>query len=230
MKKRNLLVALLLVFTMLLSACGASDPFVGKWKGNCDLTDYIMDMMEEEYADYMEYIHFENLAFDIDFTFEDGNVTMKVDEASVDAFVANVEVGIRDMMYDMIVDGLMQNYKMMFDGVETLDDVAALSNGEYADGQAILDSIAMVYSYATFDEYMDATVEAMNMGGMLEPMCEALNLSGTYEYDEEAGVLTLYYEDDTYEEMQYKFTDDTLMIRVSDGTVDFDIECEKVGE
>lgn len=233
MKKRNLLVTVLLVFTMLVGACGAKvSPFEGKWVGTFDMTDYVMEMVsaDESFASYEEYLHLENLILKVDFVFEGENMNMEVDDASVDELVANLESSMYNMMDEMMKDMLLEQYKSMFDGVETLDDVAALTGGMFADGQAILDSVATSTGYTDYESMITETVASINMGEMMEEACGSLDLAGTYDYDEESGILTFYYEDDTYEEMQYKFTDDDLVIRVSAEDIEFDFHCEKVTE
>lgn len=232
MKKRSILLSILLVVSMFITACGAADPFEGKWSGNCDLTDYIMDELLVEYEEYAEYFEFDDLTIGFDFEFEEGNVTMSVNEESMDTFIANLEDGVYNMMDKMIVNEMIVMYQGMLpdENIQTLDDVAALTDGMYANGQAILDDVASESGYATYEEFLTAAIEEIDAEGMMDSLIEDFDISGTYEYDEEEGVLTFYYEDDTYEEMQYKFTDDTLMIRLSDGEAEFDVECEKVTE
>lgn len=230
MKKRNFLACLLLVVSMFITACGATSPFEGKWNGTCDITDYIMDEILAEYEEYAEYFEFENLSFGLDFTFEDGNVAMSVNEESMDTFVDNLEAGVYNMMDKMIVDQMVVMYKDMFPDVETLDDVAALTDGVYENGQAILNEVATSSGYNTYEEFLTAAVKELNAEELLSSLTEDLDVTGTYDYDEDAGILTFYYEDNTYEEMKYQFTDDTLTIRLSDGESEFDVTCVKAAE
>lgn len=221
MKKRNVLLAVLLAFSMFMTACGASDPFAGKWRGTCDLTDYIEDMMVAEDPSYADYMNFEDLSFVIEFTFEDGEISMEVDQDSVDQFVKNVEDGMYDMM-----DALMEAELLkLVPDAETLDDAAAQLG--YENGEVLLESLAQMSGYDTYDAFISATVESADMAGSLEPLYEELNLSGTYEYDEEDGILTVTYEDESEEEMEYEFDGDELVIRISDGEATFDVKCEK---
>lgn len=221
MKKRNVLLAVLLAFSMFMTACGASDPFAGKWKGTCDLTDYIMDMMVAEDPEYADYMSFEDLTFVIEFTFEDGEITMEVDEDSVDQFVKNVE----DDMYDMMGAVMEAELLKLVPGAEDLDDAATQLG--YDNGEVLLESLAQMSGYESYEALLLDTIESADMAGTLEPLYEELNLSGTYEYDEEEGILTITYEDESEEEMEYEFNGDELMIHISDGETTFDIECEK---
>lgn len=233
MKKRSLLLTVLLVFTMFITACGTKvSPFEGKWVGTFDMTDYVMDVVsaDENFEAYGDYLTLENLILKVNFSFEGEDMQMSVDEDSIDALVENLENSMYDMMDKMMRDMLMNEYKKVFADVETLDDVAALTNGMYADGQAILDSVATIQGYDNYDQMITETVASINMGEMMTEACASLDLSGTYGYDEETGILTMYYEDNTYEEMQYVFVDDELVIRVTADDVEFDFHCEKIVE
>lgn len=203
MKKRNFLVALLLVFTMLLSACGASDPFVGKWKGTCDLTDYIVQGVVSGDETMEKYLEFEGLEFVINFEFTEDEISMSVDEASLDSFVANFEAGMINMMEAMLIDELA-GYGMSYE--------------EYV-AESGMDSEALM------KELLDEMNMTAQMDAMVEALAESLELSGTYSFDGE--VLTVTYEDNTYEEMGYVFDGETLTITVSDGETEFPIICEK---
>lgn len=203
MKKRSLLVTLLLVLTMLVTACGGStNPFEGKWKGTCDLTDYIVDSMVAGDPTLEEYVDFEELSFVINFTFEGDEISMSVDDDSIDTFVANAEDGIRNML-----DKYM---RAQLEGTGIDVEFLASANG-----------------YDSYDALLDGMVSEMGLSAMIDPLTEALELEGTYEYDEEDGILTVTYEDGSEEEMKFEFDGDDLTITVSDGADEFDIKCEK---
>jgi len=205
MKKRNLLVALFLVLTMFITGCNSTEsPFEGEWKGTCDLTDYIVESMVASEPTMEEYIEFEELSFVIDFTFEGDEVSMSVDEDSVDTFIERAEDGIRNMM-----DAYMTDLVADFNGLVTMDDVVA-ENG-----------------YDSYEALLDGLVESMDLSTVVESLCEELELEGTFEYDEKDGILTVTYDDEFVEEMEFEFDGDDLVITVSDGTDEFDIKCEK---
>lgn len=224
MKKRNLLVAVLLVITMLITACGGASPFEGKWRGNLDLTQYIMDLMEEEYAEYMEYLHFEDLSFDIYFSFEGDKVSLEVDKSTVEKFVKNAEDGMTVMMDEMMTGMLLA----MVPGAKTLDDVAPYFG--VADGAAVLEYLAVMSGYENYAKMIADTVKEAAMGSMIDPLVKTLDLEASFKYDEGAGTLKLTYQDGNEEVMKYRFEGNVLVITISDGTSEFDIYCERTAK
>lgn len=206
MKKRNLLVSILLVFTMLLTACGQENPFTGTWRGTCDLTDFIIDNVvgdDETMRQYMDGV--DGLEFVINFEFTENEMSMSVDEASGVTFIENLETSMKNMMEAVLVDQL-SSYGISYE--------------EY-----------VAESGMSSEEVLDAMLDEMNimpqMEAMVDSMSEALELNGTYTFDGE--VLTIVYEDNTYEEMKYVFNEETLTITVvAEEGVEFPIICEKV--
>lgn len=205
MKKRNLLVSLLLALALMITACGDPSPFVGSWKGTCDLTDLIIGesvlSTDESLSKYAEEV--EGLEFVIYFEFTEDKMSMSVDDASVDTFLENLETSMKNMMESYMIDELAAN---------------GISYEEYL-MEAGMDS----------DEFMQSMIDEMGMTvqmeAMMESMAEALDLSGAYMYDEE--ILTIVYEDNTYEEMNYVFEGDKLTITFVDGEgVEIPIVCE----
>lgn len=205
MRKRNLLVSLVLVFTLILTACGQDNPFIGSWRGTCDLTDFIVGSVvgdDETLRQYMEGV--DGLEFVINFEFEENTMLMSVDEASGEAFIANLETSMKNMMEAVLVDGLSEY------GISYEEYVAESG----MDAEQLLDSM------------LDEMELMSQMDSMVDSMIEALELSGSYMFDE--GKLTIVYDDGTYEEMMYEFDGDTLTITVvaEDGT-EFPIVCGK---
>lgn len=201
MKKRNLILAMVMAVTMLFTACGSEEPnpFVGKWTGTMDLTDYIVEEMVAEDETMKEYAKFENLTFTLVFEFTEDEVSLHMDEASTQQFVTNAETGITNMMDAMVADMATENSM-------TAEDIYA--------GMGV-----------TREEFLQSTIDSMQLDAMISAMAESFELKGTYEADEE--MITVYYEDNTYEEMKYVFEGDNLTITVSDGTDDFVIQCTK---
>ena len=201
MKKRNLLVALVMAAVMLLSACGTekANPFVGKWTGTLDLTDYIVEEMVAEDESMKEFAKFENLTFTLVFEFTEEEVSLHMDEASTQQFITNVETGVTNML-DARVTDMAAEYSM------TAEDIYA--------GMGV-----------TREAFIQSTIDSMHLDAMISGMAESLELKGTYESDEEK--IIVYYEDNTYEEMKYVFEGDNLTITVSDGTDNFAIKCTK---
>lgn len=202
MKKRNLLLALMMAFVMLCTACGTEEktnPFVGKWNGTVDYTDYFVQSMVAENASLKEYAKFENLTLNYVFEFTEDTVSLSLDEASTKQFITNVETGVANMVDAMAADLAAENDV-------TAEDIYA--------GMAV-----------TRDAYVQSVIDSMKIDAMLSTMSEALKLSGSYEYDEET--ITVSYKDNTYEGMKYAFDKGDLTITVSDGTNEFTIYCEK---
>ena len=94
MKKRYLLLSILLVFSMLLGACGTGDPFKGKWRGTLDVTQQFEDGLKANVPELEAYVDFEDLIFEIDVMFEDGELFMEVDPACYETFDAKFKEGM----------------------------------------------------------------------------------------------------------------------------------------
>lgn len=205
MKKRSLLVSLILVFSLMITACGGENPFTGTWKGTCDLTDFIIDSVagdDETLRKYMNEV--DGLEFVINFEFTENEMSMCVDTDSKELFIENIITSIKNMNEAALVE------QISVGGITLEEYVAELG----MDTDELLDSM--------LDE-MDimSQVEAM-----VDSMAEALALNGSYIYDEEK--LTVVYEDGNIEEMKYAIDGDTLTITIvsEDGT-EFPIVCEK---
>ena len=202
MKKRNLVVTLALVIALFLCACGsanAGNSLVGKWTGNVDLTNQIVQNMVAANASIEKYAKFENLQFTFIFEFTEDELSMHLDEASTQQFLENVKTGVANTI-DAMVAGVAAENDM------TVEDVYA--------GMGV-----------TRDAYIQSVVEAMQLEEMVKSIAESLMLNGKYEADGET-ILVLY-EDNTYEEMKYKLGMEDLTITVSDGTNDYQIPCTK---
>ncbi len=199
MKKRNLFLALVMSLVMMLTACGNSNPFVGTWVGTWDMTDIMYDSIQGSGME--EYADFEGLELQVVFTFDDEEVEFAVDEDSLEA--------LGEKMEEQMIE-LMDAY---------LEDMAS----DY--GYSSEDLLSMM-GY-THDEFVDEMVAAMDVDGMIDSLSGELEAEGTYEYDEEDGVLTIEYDDDNEEEFEYEFDDDKLIITMEADGYDVVIECEK---
>lgn len=201
MKKRNLLLALVMSLVMLFTACGGekANSFVGKWVGTLDLTDYIVQEMVAEDATMEQYAKFENLTFTFVFEFAENEVSLHLDEASTQQFIANAEAGVTSMVDAMVAD-------LAADNNVTAEDIYAGMN-------------------VTRESFIQSSIDSMDIDAIVSAMAESLVLSGSYETDDET--ITVIYEDNTYEEMKYTLDGDKLAITVSDGTNDFVINCTK---
>lgn len=204
MKKRNLLLALVMSLVMLFTACGSekTNPFVGKWIGTLDLTDFIVAEMVAEDATMEQYAKFENLTFTFVFEFTEDQVSLHVDEASAEQFITNAKTGVTNMVDAKVADLATENNM-------TAEDIYAGMN-------------------VTREAFIQSTIDSMELDTMVSSMAASLELSGSYQSDAETIIVV--YDDNTYEEMKYSFEGDKLSITVSDGTNDFVIKCTKEAE
>ena len=109
MKKRNILFALLMTMTMLITACGSGNQTLdGKWVGTMDLTKQFEDGVKTAYPDLAEYVDFEGLVFEFDVAFVDGEMSMVVQQASVDSFNKNFAAGMEALAEGYWSAGLAQ--------------------------------------------------------------------------------------------------------------------------
>ena len=202
MKKRSLLLILTMVVTMLFSACGEEEkpnPFLGKWSGNMDLTDHIVEEIIAQDQSLKEYAEFENLMLTLEFEFSEEEVALHINAASAQQFISNIEAGVTDMIDAMVADTATE-YSM------TAEDVYA--------GMGV-----------TRENFIQSTIDTMHLEQMINAITEALALNGKYQSDDEK--IIVFYEDNTYEEMKYSFEGDKLFITALDGTDEFVIECTK---
>lgn len=216
----------------MLSACEAPDSLEGTWNGTYDMTDAVLDMVfaEKNTEDFMEYMKLKDLTLNVKLEFHDGTIKMEADSSSVDALIVNVETAMYEMMDSMMRDMLLEMYQEMFSDVESLDDVAQLTDGLYENAQALLDDLAVNRGYRDYDTYIESSVKSVNMSEQIKESCKSMDIYGDYECDEDTGVLTIRYDDNTFEKMQYGFKGDKLVLNMStDGSL-IDIEYEKVSE
>lgn len=215
MKKRTILLSAVLVLAMLCcSACGSSsskltngNPFEGQWIGKLDLTKQFEDGVKSNYKDLADYVDFENLIFVMNVTFDDGNMSMEVEQESIDTFMLNFEVGMQKLGKDSL-EAYLTTQDM------TLEEVVAES------GQ-------------TEEEYMDSIFEQMGINKMTASMKEVINssldglskLKGAYTFDEE--YVKLHYEDNTFEPIAYAFEGDELILTIKGDGFSLHIVCEK---
>lgn len=215
MKKRSLLFAVLLMFTFVLSACGSGNPFEGTWRGKLDVTKQFEDGIKEHYPDLVDYVDFEDLVFEIDVTFKDGMMNIKVDEASVENFNNNFAEGML---------GVEEGSLMAF------LDAAGVSLEE-----------AVAESGMTEEEYIANRMNLPEVKAVMDPMNENMlevtnaalagfnEVNGPYTFNEEE--IHIRYEEDKYESVEYEFEgkDLILIFRGEIQGVKFSlrIECEK---
>ncbi len=210
MKKRNILFAILLAMTMLVTACGSSNQTMeGKWVGSLDVTKQFEDGIKAAYPNLAEYVDFEELVFVLDIAFVDGQMSMVVQQESVDAFNVNFAEGMKGMAEGYWTAALAE-YDMTLE-----EDIAE--------------------SGVTEEEYLNNIYKETGIDKMIEGMIEVTNsaldkiskMKGTYTTigDE----LRLYYTEDEqdYEAMGYGFEGKNLNITIKGDSFSLLIKCEK---
>lgn len=211
MKKRCIVLSILLAFSMLLGACGSGDPFEGKWRGTLDVTKQFEDGIVAKYPELADYVDFEELVFVVDVTFDDGVMSMAVDQSSVDSFYTNFADGMLK-----VEEGSLMEY---LNAVElTLEEAVAesgMTEEEYLE-DVLTNALPVEQITASMTEVTDAALAGF----------EAVN--GTYTFNEET--LNVRYEETEYEAIEYSFEgDDLILIFTGDG-FSLRVECEKVTE
>ena len=211
MKKKIILLSAILALVLSSVACssnsGKGDPFKGTWRGTMDLTKQFNDGVIANYPDLEKHVAFTDLVFILDITFEDGNMTMKVEEDSVKSFMANFEAGMEN-----IGKGALEEWLVTRD--LTLEEVIAESG---------------------MDEeiYLNDRYGKMGIVNMTEAMKSVTNesleglskLVGPYTYDNET--IKLHFENNTFESISYEFEGDTLILRIKGEGFTLRIDCEK---
>lgn len=209
MKKRNLLFALLLAMVMLVTACGSNQTVEGKWTGTLDLTKQFEDGVKEAYPDLIEYIDFEDLVFKMDISFVDGQMEMKVQQESIDAFNTKFAEGMQ-----LIAEGYWQASLAEID--MTLEEAISES------GMTEEDYTKRIYTETGIDKMIES------MSKMTNDTLEMLSkMKGTYTTPV-ADELRLYYTEDEFESMKYDFKGKQLNISIKGDSFVLLIECERV--
>lgn len=211
MKKRSILLSMILIFTMMFTACGSNsgtgDPFEGTWKGTIDVTDQFEDGIIANYPDMNEYVDFEDLEFIVNITFADGVMNLDVDQNSIDAFVVKLEAGMQNTGYKKHIDDL-KSVGM------TLDEVV------FESGMSEEEYLASVYKEMKIDQMISDMEIAANTS--LEGLS---NINGTYTFNQNE--INLRYDEETYESFGYVFDEDELEITIKGEGFTLLIECEK---
>lgn len=208
MKKRNVLFALLLAMAMLVTACGGSLKSVeGKWVGTMDLTKQFEDGVKTAYPDLADYVDFDGLAFKLDISFVDGQMTMVVQQDSIESFNENFANGVKDMAVGYWEAGLAQ---IGMDLEEAISE-SGMTEEQY---------LNRIYSETSIDKMLKSMTDVTNK--TLEKLSE---MKGTYTTV--ADELRLYYTEDTYESMKYGFKGKTLNITIKGDSFSLLIQCEK---
>lgn len=208
MKKRNLLFTLLLAVSMLVTACGSNQSVEGKWIGTLDLTKQFEDGIKEAYPDLAEYIDFEELVFKMDISFVDGQMEMKVQQDSIEAFNVEFAKGMQS-----IAEGYWQTSLEEID--MTLEEAISES------GMTEEEYTKRIYSETGIDKMIESMSEIVN--GTLDKLSKMKGTYTTPVTDE----LRLYYTEEEFESMVYGFEGKQLNITIKGDNFSLLIQCER---
>jgi len=208
MKKRSILVAVLLVMCMLLTACGnKSEKLQGNWVGSLDVTKQFEDGIKAAYPDLVDYVDFEGLVFVLDIALVDGQMSMSIQQESVDKFNTNFSAGMKN-----IAEGYWAAELAKYD--------MTLEEDRYESSMTEEEYLNKIYKNTGIDKMIKSMVEVTNI--TLERLS---NMKGTYTVL--GRELRLWYTEDNYEAMGYSFEGKVLNIVVKGDGFSLLIKCEK---
>lgn len=209
MKKRSVLFSILLAMTVLLTACGGNKQTLdGKWTGALDVTKQFEDGVIATYPDLKDYVDFEELVFVLDIEFKEDQMSMKVQQDSIDAFNANFAKSMEGMAEGYWTAELAK-YDM------TLEEAISES------GMTEEDYLSHIYKETGIDKMITSMNEITN-----KTLDKISKLKGMYTTPLE-NELRLYYTDTEYESMEYGFKGKDLNITIQGDGFSLLIECEK---
>ncbi len=208
MKKRSILVAVLLVMCMLLTACGnKSEKLQGNWVGSLDVTKQFEDGIKAAYPDLADYVDFEGLVFVLDIALVDGQMSMSIQQESVDKFNTNFSAGMKT-----IAEGYWAAELAKYD--------ITIEEDRYESSMTEEAYLNKIYKNTGIDKMIKSMVEVTNT--TLERLS---NMKGTYTVL--GRELRLWYTEDNYEAMGYSFEGKVLNIVVKGDGFSLLIKCEK---
>ena len=209
MKKRNVLFAILLAMAMLITACGGNKQTLdGSWTGTLDVTKQFEDGIIAAYPDLKDYVDFEELVFVLDIVFEEDQMSMVVQQESIDTFNANFAKNM-----EQLAEGYWTAELAKYD--MTLEEDISES------GMTEEDYLASIYKETGIDKMITSMNEITN-----KTLNKISKLKGMYTTPLE-NELRLYHSDTEYESMEYSFKGKTLNIIIQGEDFSLLVECEK---
>lgn len=194
MKKRNVFAVWIMSFILLLTACGLSNAFIGTWTGNYEVTEIVESVyrnsLEESDELFEECIDFDELNVAIEYMFTEDTV----------------QIGFSDKAKEVLRSDIKKN----------LEDIFDKYMHAYADKEKVTVDDLYIQSDTTYEDSLNHFLNSMKIDQMVDIVAESLQISGTYTYDDE--IITIYYDDNTYENMQYVFENENLILTISNGT------------
>lgn len=210
MKRRGILLSVLLILTMLVTGCGNSNQTLdGKWIGSLDVTKQFEDGIKEAHPDLAKYVDFEDLVFVLDIEFTEGQMSMSVQQDSIDTFNANFALGMEAIAEGYWEAGLAQTSGL------TMEEAI------YESGMSEEEYLEYIYKQTGIDKMLTAMTDITNT-----TLDKLSGMEGTYTtpVDNE---LRLYYTENEYESMEYGFKGKELNITIKGDNFSLLIECEK---
>lgn len=209
MKKRNILFAILLAMAMLITACGSSNQSLeGKWKGSLDVTKQFEDGIKAAHPDLAKYVDFEELVFELDVSFVEGQMAFSVQQESIEVFNTNFADGMKKIAKSYWEDGLAS--------IDTTLEEAIAESGMSEEDYMSL----RVYKETGIDKMIESMTEVTNT-----TLDKISKMKGTYQ---ELGTeLRLWYDDENFESMEYGFKSKKLNITIKGDNFSLLIVCEK---
>lgn len=207
MKKRSVLLSILLVLTVMFTACGSGNPFVGTWRGTLDVTKQFEDGIKTNYPELADYVEFEDLVFVLEIQFSEDNIKMTVDNDSIKDFSTKFEAGMEKMGKEALL-AYLASVDM------TLEETVAESG-------------------MTEDEYLEHIYRKMNIHEMSESMnsvttkslAELSSVRGSYTFNDDD--IKLRYDDASFETIGYEFEGDSLILTIRGDGYSLRVECEQ---
>ena len=191
----------------MITACGGKQTLEGKWVGSLDVTKQFEDGIKTAYPDLADYVDFEELVFVLDIEFVEGQMSMSVQQESIDAFNANFAAGMEGMAEGYWAAGLAK-YDMTLE-----EDI-------YESGMTEEEYLQSIYKQTQIDKMIEGMNDITN-----KTLDRLSNMKGTYTVlDSE---LRLWYTEDDYEAMEHSFKGKALNIIVKGDNFSLLIECEK---
>lgn len=218
MKKSALLLLAVCIMAMFCCACGSSadngkNPFEGQWTGTLDVTKQFEDGIKAEYQkqdenmDWNTIVDFDALVFLLDITFENGEMSMEVQQDSIDTFVQNYQAGMQKIGRNALNVWLdMQDLTLEEAVAESGMDEAAYLEAKYE--EMGLDKMA-----ASMEKITNASLQGLS------------KVKGAYTFDDTN--IHIAFEDNTFEEMRYSFEGEQLTITITGDGFSLHIACEK---
>ena len=203
MRKRRLLVSLILIVTLMITACGQKNPFPGTWRGTCDLTDFIVSIVSGGDEDIEQYLNFENLSFEYVYEFTENDVVVSVDDASFERFSNSFKNGFMEGVKGKITDDLQQQ---------------GLTYEEYLEDSGLEEEELIASKMGNVD--LETWIAS------IRELAEVMAFGGAYMYTEDT--LTILHENGTYNKLSYTMDGKTLTIIIADEEIELPIVCEKI--